>query len=120
VISDPDYARAAFGQDWSNFAQYLDFVVPMNYGWVGLDEGLMRRQAAALKGKALFIPAMGGMPPQHEGFTPDDWIAMINVARASGAQGIAIYATAYLRPEIRSLLAACPFRTPARIPLRGE
>ncbi len=118
VISDPDYARASFGQDWAGFAQYLDFVVPMNYGWVGLDEGLTRKQAAALKGKALFLPAVGGMPPQHENFAPDDWIAMVNLARAAEADGVAVYSINYLRPEICSLLSAGPFRTPATLPPR--
>jgi hypothetical protein len=118
VVSDPDYARASFGQDWAAFAQYLDFVVTMNYGWVGQDEGLTRRQAASLKGKALFFPAIGGMPEQHEQFTPDDWIAMVALARSAGAEGIAIYAIGYLKPETCSVLAAGPFKTPAAIPVK--
>jgi uncharacterized lipoprotein YddW (UPF0748 family) len=120
VTSDPDYARNAFGQDWADFAQHLDFVVPLNYGWAGLDEGLATRQADVLKGRSLFLPAIGGMPADHENLTPDDWITMVNLARSAGAKGVAIYAAGCLRPEIASLLAAGPFQAPAAVPWGAE
>ncbi|MBM3892198.1 MAG: hypothetical protein FJ388_24040 [Verrucomicrobia bacterium] len=87
----------------------------MNYGAIGGDAGLLAKQAAVLKGKCRFVPAVGGMPADHAACTPREWLRRVALARQHG-QGVAIYAIGYLQPDTIELLRNGPFRLAAEWP----
>ncbi len=92
LISQRQWVREDFGQDWAISFQYIDYASPMNYDDVSLDMNLLKDQKEVFaKTGAIWIPAIGGMPPIHESWTISDWAERVSAQRMLDPGGIIIY-----------------------------
>jgi len=116
LLSDPDEAFDD-GQSLDRCAALLDYVSPMNYDDVSLNEELLARQRnLCAASPALFIPAIGGMPDVHESWTISTWAQRVAIQRRVGCDGMIIYRIADLDPAIVAFFGNGPYYVHSHFP----
>ncbi|MGI6037764.1 MAG: family 10 glycosylhydrolase [Limnochordia bacterium] len=102
-------------QPWADWVDYLDFLVPMAYSSRLKEVAGMIRYTRYKAGE---LAIMAGLQlwklPQ-----PNYPVEQVEIARAAGAQGVALFALPYLNSQILRDLAEGPFATPMK-PLYGQ
>lgn len=113
----PEKARAGYGEDWAYFCKWLDYVSPMNYDEMGLDEAILRKQLEICrKNEAVYISGIGGMPPIHEAWTISDWARRVAIANQVGGDGLIIYRIGNLDQGVAAFFGQGPFYSKATFP----
>jgi uncharacterized lipoprotein YddW (UPF0748 family) len=116
LISDPDEAFD-YGQRWAVSGKWIDYLSPMNYDAVSGDLSLLKVQKrVATESRAVWIPAIGGMPSLHESRTITEWADAVAAQRASGADGMIIYRMGGLDPAVAAFFGNGPFHGKAAFP----
>ncbi len=117
LISQPDWARNAFGQEWAVSSKWIDYVSPMNYYEVGVDTALLAEQKKiCVRNRSVYIPAIGGMPDVHRAWPISKWAEMVTLQRRAGADGIIIYRIGEFDPAVASFFGKGPFYGDAGFP----
>jgi len=117
LISELGMARDDYGQNWAVSSQWIDYVSPMNYDDHSLNVGMLEDQlAVSRKNKAVYIPAIGGMPEVHRAWTISDWANRVAVQRDIGADGIIIYRIAEFDTAVAAFFGKGPFYSNAAFP----
>ena len=98
-------------QPWAEWAEegLLDFLVPMTYS-SRLNE--VRGMIRWVRSQAPGVPVYAGLQLWKLP-TPDYPILQVEAARGEGAPGVALFAMAYLKPNLLAALADGPFSEPA-------
>jgi uncharacterized lipoprotein YddW (UPF0748 family) len=113
----PDKARAGYGEDWAHFSKWLDYVSPMNYDEMGLDEAVLRKQLEICrKNDAVYISGIGGMPPVHQAWTISDWAKRVALANKVGGDGLVLYRISDLDQGVAAFFGQGAFYSKATFP----
>ena len=116
LISDPDMAYD-YGQNWAKSSVLLDYASPMNYDDVSADLKLLARQRQICSdNRAVFIPAIGGMPEVHQAWTISTWAERVANQRAIGGDGIIIYRMNGFDPAVGAFFGKGPFYGKSKFP----
>lgn len=118
VASYPDSARRQYLQNWQNWAanKWVDFLAPMDYTGSSMDfakrviDSVTQIDNTALIASGIGLLEMKGT---------DQMLQQIEIARDQSAQGVTLFATAYLDANRLKALATGPFRTKAELPVRA-
>ena len=117
LISELDDARDLYGQNWERSSEWLEYATPMNYGDRSLDEAMLAHQRdVCKKNKAIYIPAIGGMPPVHQKWTISTWAERVALQRKIGCDGIIIYRMNGFDHAVGAFFGNGPFHTKAKFP----
>ncbi|MDC0935678.1 family 10 glycosylhydrolase [Pirellulales bacterium] len=117
LISQRQWAREDFGQDWAVSSQFIDYASPMNYDDLSLDLDMLKDQKSTFaKTGAVWIPAIGGMPPVHQSWTISEWAKRVAVQRKLQPGGIIIYRIGDLDPAVAAFFGKGPFFSQAAFP----
>ncbi len=117
LISQRDWAKEDFGQDWAASSRFIDYASHMNYDDMSLDVDMLKDQKATLeKTGAVWIPAIGGMPPIHHSWTISDWAKRVAVQRGLQPGGIIIYRIGDFDPAVAAFFGKGPFYSQAAFP----
>lgn len=118
VASYPDSARREYLQNWQNWAanKWVDFLAPMDYTSNPLDYAKrVIDTVTRIDNTALLAPGIGLLEMKGS----DPMLQEIEVARDQEAQGVTLFASAYLDASRLKALADGPFRTKADLPIRN-
>ncbi len=116
LLSDPIEAREC-GQDWAVSAAMLDYGSPMNYDEVSADSSVLKQQLEIFRAnRALYFPAIGGMPEVHQSWTLSTWAQRVALQRKIGADGIIIYRMGGFDPAVSAFFGNGPFHGKCTFP----
>jgi len=121
LISEREWAREDFGQDWEASSKLLDYASPMNYDDRSLDLEMLEDQKKVFeKSGAIWIPALGGMGDVHESWTISDWAERVAIQRTFNPGGIIIYRISEFDPAVAAFFGKGPFHAAASFPAPPE
>jgi uncharacterized lipoprotein YddW (UPF0748 family) len=117
LISELDMARDEYAQNWAVSSQWIDYASPMNYYEASADTDMLARQLEICRtNKAVYIPAIGGMPELHRKWTISQWAERVAIQRQAGADGIIIYRIAEFDTAVAAFFGKGPFNHDAVFP----
>jgi uncharacterized lipoprotein YddW (UPF0748 family) len=117
LISNLGMARDEYGQNWAVSSKWIDYASPMNYDDASLDTDMLASQLKVCRAnKAVFIPAIGGMPELHRKWTISKWADRVAIQRQAGADGIIIYRIAEFDTAVAAFFGKGPFYQDATFP----
>jgi uncharacterized lipoprotein YddW (UPF0748 family) len=117
LISDLDTARDEYAQNWAVSSKWIDYASPMNYNDVSADTDILASQLEVCRAnKAVYIPAIGGMPELHRKWTISQWADRVAIQRQAGADGIIIYRIAEFDTAVAAFFGKGPFYQNATFP----
>ncbi|MEN6520246.1 MAG: family 10 glycosylhydrolase [Armatimonadota bacterium] len=117
VGSMPDTARESMLQNWPHWVdnKWVDFVSPMAYtGNSDTYRKMITSEKAAVDDRTLLLPGIG----LHTQKTTAPTLEQIGISRDMDTDGVALFAAAHMKEDLRAALAAGPFSNKAELPFR--